>query len=383
MKLIIQFLKQPVTIVGIITALLFQVFFSLIWITGYDHVTDRVDQLPIAIVNGDGSAAQSIADNISASLNFEQVKGLSLAEAQDRLGHRSLRMIIELPQGFTASLSEPSSGAKIRYYLNESNPQMVSNVMQGVAAKVTAALDAKSSAAGLGGVLTALKLPEAEAAMIRSSAASRISSDIQIVNPATNFAETMVPLMVVTASFTGGMLLAMNLSKASASLTAVAGKWQRLSARYVLMAGTALTGSLISTSLLNTLGIHSSQGFLGMWMFEFVVILSCMTVANLSLVLLGDAGAWLNIALLSMQMLSSGATIPRDVLSPFYQSVGQFFPAYYAVDGMLDLVIGGEGIMHDVTSLLYIAAVATAGSVLLTLLRREKGAIRAEAAANA
>lgn len=39
--------------------------------------------------------------------------------------------------------------------------------------------------------------------------------------------------------------------------------------------------------------------------------------------------------------------------------------------------------MHDVTALLYIAAVATAGSVLLTLLRREKGAIRAEAAANA
>lgn len=98
MKLIIQFLKQPVTIVGIITALLFQVFFSLIWITGYDHVTDRVDQLPIAIVNGDGSAAQSIADNISASLNFEQVKGLSLAEAQEQLGHRTLRMIIELPQ---------------------------------------------------------------------------------------------------------------------------------------------------------------------------------------------------------------------------------------------------------------------------------------------
>lgn len=77
------------------------------------------------------------------------MEGLSLAEAQDRLGHRSLRMIIELPQGFTASLSEPSSGAKIRYYLNESNPQMVSNVMQGVAAKVTAAMDAKSSAAGL------------------------------------------------------------------------------------------------------------------------------------------------------------------------------------------------------------------------------------------
>jgi uncharacterized phage infection (PIP) family protein YhgE len=383
MKLIIQFLRQPVTIVGIITALLFQVFFSLIWLTGYDHVTDRVDQLPIAIINEDGSAAQTITDHISASLKFEQVSNLSLAEAQDQLEHRKIRMIIQLPEGFTASLGDLSAEAKIRYILNESNPQMVTNVMQNVAAKVTAALNMQSTEAGMAGALAAMKLPEAQAELIKSSAASRISSEVQIVNPVDNFAETMVPLMIVTASFTGGMLLAMNLSKASASLSSAAGKWQRLSACYILMACTALGGSLISASLIHVLGIHSSQGFLSMWMFEFVVILSCMAVANLSLMLLGDAGAWLNVALLSIQMLSSGATIPRDVLSPFYQSVGQFFPAYYAVDGMLDLVIGGEGIMRDVLALIVIAAAATLVSLLLTQIRREKSPVQSKAPVNA
>lgn len=383
MKLIIQFLRQPVTIVGIITALLFQVFFSLIWITGYDHVTDRVDQLPIAIVNNDGSAAQSNADRISSSLHFTQMKGLTLAQAQDQLTHRSLRMIIELPQGFTASLNDLSANPEIRYYLNGSNPQMVANVMQSVAAKVTASLNANSSTATLNSVLNTLSMPAPAAKVIRSSAASRINANMQVIHPANNFAETMVPLMVVTASFTGSMLLAMNLSKASGNLKHAADKWQRLGTRYVLMICTALIASLISTSLLHALGIPSVQGFLSLWMFETVVIFSCMTVAALFLDLLGDIGAWFNIAILSIQMLSSGATIPRDVLSPFYKFIGQFFPAYYAVDGMLDLIIGGEGILHNTTALLYIAGVATLASLTVMLLRREKRPNLTKTAANA
>jgi uncharacterized phage infection (PIP) family protein YhgE len=108
-----------------------------------------------------------------------------------------------------------------------------------------------------------------------------------------------------------------------------------------------------------------------MWLFEFTVILSCMILAQFSLLLLGDAGAWLNIALLSIQMLASGATIPRDVLSPFYSWIGPFSPAYYAVDGMLDLVIGGKGVWQDMFYLLCIGAAIAALSMILTFIRKE------------
>lgn len=84
-QLIMRFLKQPATIIGIITALLFQVFFSLIWITGYDHVTDRVDQLPIAIVNEDGLNAQPIVDGIAGSLQFVTKQDLQLENAKKHL----------------------------------------------------------------------------------------------------------------------------------------------------------------------------------------------------------------------------------------------------------------------------------------------------------
>jgi uncharacterized phage infection (PIP) family protein YhgE len=370
-SLIMRFLKQPATIIGIITALLFQVFFSLIWITGYDHVTDRVDRLPIAIVNEDGASAQPVVDGIAGSLQFVTRQDLTLSDAQDALEHREIRMIINIPQGFTQQISNPSASTELRYLVNESNPQMVSNVMQTVALKVTAAMNTQSSNTALNQTLEAMKLPQAQAEIIKNAASSRISANVEVINPTTNFAQTMVPLMIVTASFTGAMLLAMNLQKASSNLSGQFGKWDRFAARFVIMGGTAVITSLVGTMMVNSLGIHSSSGFLLMWLFEFTVILSCMILAQFSLLLLGDAGAWLNIALLSIQMLASGATIPRDVLSPFYSWIGPFSPAYYAVDGMLDLVIGGSGVWQDMFYLLCIGAAIAVLSMILTFIRKE------------
>lgn len=69
-------------------------------------MTDRVDWLPIAIVNEDGVSAQKALED------------------------PEIRMIINIPQGFTGQISNLSGKAELRYLVNESNPQMVSNVMR-------------------------------------------------------------------------------------------------------------------------------------------------------------------------------------------------------------------------------------------------------------
>lgn len=364
------FLKQPITIVGIITALLFQVFFSLIWVTGYDHVTDRVTQMAIAVVNEDGAAGKAIADGISSSLKFRLENGLTLQEAQAAMDRRDIRMIIDIPEGFTSGLTTPAAHVQLNYLINQSNPQMVSNVMQSVATQITAALNEQTTAQGFQQTLAAMQLPAAQADILQSSITSRINGHIEFSNPSSNFAQTMVPLMIVTASFTGSMLLAMNLNRASINLSGQAGKWPRLTARFIIMGAVAFATSLISTALIYSLGIRFTTGYFTTWMFEFLIILACMTLAQLSLVLFGDAGAWINIGLLSIQMLSSGATIPREILSPFYIGIGRIFPAKYAVDGMLDLVIGGQGIGQDVLALFYIAIVCTLITAAATAVRR-------------
>ncbi|MNM56408.1 ABC-2 family transporter protein [compost metagenome] len=373
-KTILLFLKHPLTLIGIITAVLFQVFFSTIWITGYDHVTDRVNKLPVAIVNEDGSASKPIADGIAASLTFETRYPMTLTAAKEALENRKVRMIVVIPKGFSGSLADSAAHPSITYYINASNPSMVSTAMGTAAGKITASLNGHVNETMLDSLVKSLSLPEQQAGILKNSITGRISSNVVTLHPVDNFAKLMVPLMFVTASFTGAMMLAMNLAKASTLLEGKSGKWQRLAARFVITGVTAALVSLTGAGMTYGLGISAERGFLALWAFEFVVILACMFVAQMSLFLLGDIGAWVNIALLSIQMLSSGATIPRDVLSPFYNAVGTVFPAYYAVDGIMNLVIGGPGLGRDFTGLVLIGGAAAALCILLTGLRRDRAA---------
>lgn len=50
--------KKPPVIVGIATALMFQVIFSVIWMTAYSGVNDRTKELTVAIVNEDGELSK-------------------------------------------------------------------------------------------------------------------------------------------------------------------------------------------------------------------------------------------------------------------------------------------------------------------------------------
>lgn len=89
-------------------------------------------------------------------------------------------------------ISNPSAKAELRYLVNESNPQMVSTVMQTAALKVTAAMNTQSSDTALNQTLEAMKLPKAQAEIIKSAASSRISASVEVINPTTNFAQTMI-----------------------------------------------------------------------------------------------------------------------------------------------------------------------------------------------
>ncbi|MDO3412195.1 ABC transporter permease [Saccharibacillus sp. CPCC 101409] len=372
-SILLKLFRNPLVIIGMITAVLFQVFFSLIWITGYDHVSDRVDRLKIAIVNEDGTASAEIAAKIASALSFRTETSLTREQAEDALEKRDVRMIVTLPAGFASALAGGGQPASVRYEINQSNPQMATGAMQTAAQRITAALNEQARGTAVSQTLRALRLPQAQAEAVQTSAQTRVTAEMQTVHPVDNFVQTMIPLMVVTASYTGAMLLAMNLNKAAAGLAFSTGKWKLLGARYVLMAFTALIASLIGTAMNTALGALPMASFLPFWMFEFLILLACMIVAQLGLLLLGEMGAWLNIALLSLQMLSSGATIPRDVLPPFYHAVGRFFPAYHAVNGIMDLVIGGSGLARSAGMLALIGAAGIALSLFATALRRAPG----------
>lgn len=130
--------------------------------------------------------------------------------------------------------------------------------------------------------------------------------------------------------------------------------------------------------MMHIMGVSSAASWFMLWLFQLLVTISFILMAQLSLLLLGNAGAWLNSALLPLLMLSSGSTIPRDVMPDFYQVIGHYLPATYAVEGMMNLVLGGNGIGRDAMLLAVIGGVTLTLGALCIWIRRS-GPVRSEA----
>jgi len=371
------FLKNGATIVGLITAVLFQVFFNIIWLSGYDRVNERMTELAVTIVNEDGVAAEPVAESLAAGLDFEIIPSESMEEARQLLTDREVYMIIEIPSGFMQQTGDLSKTVAVNYVMNESNVATVKSVMQNVAAQVTATLNHEVQQNSIRGVLNQSGMPAGQADGLALGLSSRVEAEVERLNPVDNFAFSMVPMLIVTATFTGAMLLGMNLQKVSGELSGRAGKWERFWARNIVNLGAAFIVSLVGSGMMHIMGVSSADGWFMLWLFQLLITISFLFMAQLSLLLLGNAGAWLNSALLPLLMLSSGSTIPRDVMPEFYQFIGHYLPATYAVEGMMNLVLGGNGIGRDAMLLVVIGGVTLTLGALCTWIRRS-GPARSE-----
>jgi YhgE/Pip-like protein len=354
------FLKQGTTKVGIITAIMFQLLFSLIWMTGYSGVSDNTKNLKIAIVNEDQGMGNTVASNLKANLPFQTEQIDSNDKAQEMLNNRQVQMVIHISSDFTNKLQTPGQTAPISYTINESNPSMMKPVMQAVAANVTETVNKEAVAAGASAALTQLtpKLPAEQAGNIAQGLANKVTSDIQSKNKVKDMPNQMLPMMLVLASIVGTMIMGMNFSVSTNLVGASVSKMGKLAARFMLTVVAAVVVGLISATMVVALGGHVEKGFMALWSFESLFLLTFAFVAQMFLTLFGNAGMLFNIAMLSLQLVSSGAIVPRELLSNFYHSMSNAFPATYAVNGLMNILFGGPGVGKEISLLLLIAVIA-------------------------
>ncbi|MBS9806427.1 hypothetical protein ACFU6E_24275 [Bacillus cereus] len=71
-----------------------------------------------------------------------------------------------------------------------------------------------------------------------------------------------------------------------------------------------------------------------------------------------------NIISLSLQLVSSGVIVPHEMLSKTYQTIGELFPATYAVNGYYTIIFGGTGLGNNIISLSLIILVTQLVSVI-------------------
>ncbi len=115
---------------------------------------------------------------------------------------------------------------------------------------------------------------------------------------------------------------------------------------------------------------------MSLWLFQSLFVMTFMFAAQAFLLLFGMAGMLFNIIMLSVQLVSSGAMVPREMLSDFYADLGRYLPATYAVEGNMNLLFGGPGVAGCAWGLVLIMLVSIAVGLVALAVRKETGAAK-------
>lgn len=380
---LLAFLKKPTTMIGFAAAVMFQLIFSVVWMTGYDGASDNVNNLKIAIVNEDAGIGRKVTDNLKSNLPFQVETFDSQDAALKELNERKVQMVIRIPGDFTQQLQTPDQHGELQYTINESNASLIKSVMSGIAANVTATVNKEAVAMGASAMLTGMKVPDDQAADMAESLSERVTSNVQYTNKVDGMNNQMVPMMMVLASYVGAMLMSMNMEQSSMAVASQANKWRRFAARGLINIVGSVIIALVGSSMVMALGGQSQDGFFTLWMFQTLFVMTFLFVSQIFLLLFGAGGMLFNILMLSAQLVTSGAMVPRELLSDFYYAISNWFPATYAVEGNMNLLFGGPGLEASSLSLLWIMLAAIAIGAAAVAIRKERGARTAGTARSA
>ncbi|WP_163859605.1 YhgE/Pip domain-containing protein [Paenibacillus elgii] len=365
------YLKKPATIIGIVTAMMFQIIFSLVWMSGYQGVNENVKQLKIAVVNEDQGVGKRVEEQLVSSLPFRMISEPSLSRAQEKLNNREVQMVLHLPADFSKQLQAQGQKGRIDYYINESNPALIKSIMQGVANGVTATVGKEAAAMGMQAVLVQANMPAAQAQSMAQGISDKVQSNIESINPVQGMHNQMVPMMMVLASYVGAMIMGMNIQQATAMLGPSFSRWSKFGARVIINVVSAVFIALIGSSLVVAMGGQTAAGFVSLWLFQTLFLMTFMFFSQMFLIVFGMAGMLFNIAMLSIQLVSSGAMVPRELLGGFYHTFSEYLPATYAVDGGMNVLFGGPSVSADAGALVAIMLSCLVVGLAATGLRRE------------
>lgn len=346
-----QFFKIPGTYVGVIVALAFQLIFFCVWLTAYDGVNERADQMHIAIVNQDTNMGSKVAEGLQTNLPFQVTKEKSMEKAKEEMNAHAYDMIIEIPTSFSKDVSEKGK-TDLTFHINQANAMMAKQMMEGVAKQVRDNVNKEISnykQQAVAGKLQAMGPGSVEA--IKGLTEDSVGFTIHKVNDAKGFSVNMVPLMIVLASFVGAMIMSMELSKVAKQ---VGGSWENFLSRQVINAAVSILLACITVGLMKVFQIEAQETVWNVWVFQAIVFFAFLSLTQMFITLFGNAGMLFNIISLSLQLVSSGVMVPHAMLSKTYQTIGELFPATYAANGYYTIIFGGGSLKENIISLLFI-----------------------------
>lgn len=384
MKSLKQFFKYRETWLGITTAFVFMLIFFCVWMTAYNGVSDRVNQLKIGITSQDQNMGTTIENNLKKNLPFDVKTYQSVDTAKQEMNRRNLDMVIQIPANFSEQL-QTSGRAEIKYFINQANASLAKQIMEGTAQDVTSTINDNIYAYKQKVILSQLSkqlstaVPSQELAQNISASISHVMQSLTIhsvhssiikTNNVNGFPATMVPLLVVLASFVGSMIMSLNLNGAAMKMRQSFNKWSVFLSRQMINVGAAVLLAVISLIFMAIFKIDLHTPLLETWAFQTLVYFSFLSLTQMFVILFGPAGMLFNILSMALQLVTSGVIVPKVMLSDFYQTLGSLLPATYVADGYYTVIFGGVSLPNDTSLLLAVSAITLLIAAVRVLFQR-------------
>lgn len=373
-----RFFQQKETWLGISAAVAFQLIFIIVWLTGYSGVYERTDQFTVGIVNEDAVLGNKVINKVESKDYFKVTSFESLAQAKPALDERKIQMLIHLSDKMTEGL-QANEDIYIDYYINQSTPTLTQQIMETTATKLNDQMNERVrevvdtqvietipqiiAAESTNSEVVEAVATETIKIMKENNGAAQIFPNIMRTNDKEGFANTMVPLLIILTSYIGAMLISQHLQFSEAKLKGELNQSALFIGRQTINILMAVIIALLTVSLLHLFKVDMARNFLVLWGFQAVLMFSFLTLSQIFVMIFGNPGMIFNIALVATQLVSSGAIVPRELLSSFYQNLGSMLPATYGVNSYFSLIYGGGNFVSDLKYLAIIIAVTLTTAV--------------------
>lgn len=376
------------TYIGIVATVAFQLIFFSIWMTAYDGINDRTDNLTIGYISEDTAFGQEVIDGLKESLPFASKDYSSIDMAEKDLENRYIHMIIHIPADFTAQL-KAGKDANIIYSINQANASLAKTMMEGVAKQTTNEINHQLYPVQQGEIVKAfsqqfsqLPIEQNTALLVQDTVTTTImgvkdrivESTIMKTNDVKEFAANFVPLMVIISSFVGAMVMIMQHQQAAQMLQDSVSKWSLFFARQLLNFAVAFILPLLTIGLMQLFAISSDESLITIYLFQGFMYWAFLCLAQVFVILFGNLGMVFNICALSLQLVTSGVLVPNALLSEFYHRLASLLPATYGADGYYTIIFGGntESLISNSSSLGMIIVVTLAIAIVAVALKKPK-----------
>lgn len=364
-----KFLKHKMVIGAIIMAVFYQIVFTVVWMTGYSAVPNNLNNLRIGIVNEDPGFEDTL-DGLKNELPFKNIEFETIDEAKLELETREIEMIMQVPSGFMTDIQQIDNHAQMTYIINESNPTMSVSTMDKISESVTQNLNNQVSAQITKGTFVSMQIPEEQAEGMTSAINTRVVADVNHINESGNMASQMIPMLFGIIAFVSSMIFSMNMQKGVDEV--FENRWRGFFTGKGFQALCALAIPLITTVFLFICAPPLKVGFLQMWMFLSLSVFVCMQLSQVFILLFGDMGMLFNVALIVVQTINCGFTIPSVSLGTFYEKLAHATPMTYIVTENRNLLFGGSNHWEQIYPLLIIGIVSIAVSIVINKFRRNQ-----------